>query len=93
MFRSTKRSVWLDLVKMSQRGSWGVGLEHTFSEKGTRRGLGQGCGTCDMRMGHSGARAEAGAPVGRIQMHVLPYVSVLMYKHYPLITSLWQIRA
>lgn len=89
MFRSTKRSVWLDLMrKKSQRGSWGVELEHIFSEKGAQRWLGQGCGTCDMR-----TKSRTRAPVRRIQMLVLPHASVLMYKHYPLITSLWQIRA
>lgn len=74
-------------------GLLGSGAGHIFSEKGAGRGLGQGCDTCDMKMGQSGARAEVRAPVGRIQMHILPYASVLMYKHHPLIASLWQIRA
>lgn len=77
-----------------EEDEWGVGPEEIFSEKGAPGGLGQGWGTCDVRTDCSGARAEVGAPLSRIQMHVLPSdTSVLCINTYTLIASLWQIRA
>ena len=78
--RNMRRPVRLDLVRrMGQRGVWGVGKEHIFSEEGAPGGLGQGRGTCGTRASCSRARAEVGAT--RIETHISPYTSVLEYKH------------